>query len=135
MELDKLIKKLEAKKAAIEEKIRKAAEEAKAKEAAKAAANEERAAKLKELVSQSGYATPRDMIAALMQLAGISRMSIKDKGKAGTGAKRKRMTAQVRDEIKAAIAAGEKQVDIAKRYAISNPQVGKVKNGVFDHLS
>jgi len=103
--------------------------------------------KLDELVKKSGFKNPRDLILALMDKYGISRISVKGATKAAAAAdkpakkagkttrrKRTKVTAELRDSIKQALAAGESKNAVSKQFNISYIVVGKVAKGAYDEL-
>ncbi len=96
------------------------------------AQQEEREKKLDEIVEQSGFETPKELVEAL-----IARYNIRLTGKVAKKATRRtrtKMTPQLRDQLKAQIEGGKSMNKVAKETGISYVVVAKVRNGEYDHL-
>ena len=102
-----------------------------------------------EVLKESGYKRARDLLKAMMGHFGIRTVSLVKPGKRGpgrpakkaekavkTGSKRKRtkVTAEVRDEVKAALAGGLSRNAAAKKFSISYPVIKNIGDGVYDKL-
>ncbi|MDP0500507.1 MAG: hypothetical protein Q7P63_10440 [Verrucomicrobiota bacterium JB022] len=87
--------------------------------------------RLDEIFNNSGYATPRALVKALMVKYGI-----KVSGSAANGKPRKRtrITSELRDSVKAEVNAGGSKNSISKKYEISYAVVSKIMKGDYDHL-
>ena len=85
-------------------------------------------AKLEEIVTNSGFKTAKSLIKAL------TNKYVKGAGSLIETRKRTRMSADLRDEIKADLANGISMNGAAKSRGISYQVVVKVKNGEYDHL-
>jgi malate synthase len=104
-----------------------------------------------QVLKESGFKRPRDFIKAAMQHFGIRKVSLaKTSGAAAGGgaakaaskssgsvAKRSRtkVTASLRDDVKAALSKGETKNSIKERFGISYPVVKKIADGGYDSLS
>ena len=99
-----------------------------------------------EVLKESGYKRPRDLIKALMAHFGIRTVSltaVKAKPgrpakakKAASGGKRKRtkVTAEVRDSVKEALAGGMSKNAASKEFGISYIVIKKIEDGAYDKL-
>ncbi len=88
--------------------------------------------KLSKLPSEYGYDDLADFIAALKEAAGVRKSSKAVKGadkaeKPGKRVKRARLTTELKDVVKAAVAAGKTGAAIAKEFGISIPSVQNIK--------
>lgn len=136
-ELDKLAKKIAKKKQRLEEQMQADAETAKWYD---------------QVLSESGFKRPRAFIKALMEHFGIREVSLTKKkrgpgrppkaaaakttGKKKSTGRRKRtkMTAALRDKIKAALKDGMSKNAAAKQFGISYIVIKKVEDGAYDSL-
>ena len=85
---------------------------------------------LQTLFEQSGYPTPRALIVALMK-----KYSVKVNGMPAEGRrKRTTITAQIRDDIKAAVNGGLSKNQASKQFEISYLVVNKIMEGNYDQL-
>lgn len=112
------------------------------------AAEKEQAKWYDEVLKESGYKRPRDLIKALMAHFGIRTVSLASKkrgpgrprkaaaAKTAKAGKRKRtkVTAALRDEIKKVLADGQSKNAIAKKYGISYIVIKKIADGGYDKL-
>ncbi len=123
-DIEKKLKSLEAEEQKIAELKQKLIEEQK-EQAAKEA-------KLESLYKESGYRSPKELVEAL-----ITKFSIKVGSLgAGNGGKRTRtrITAEIREAVKADIAAGNTKVKVAEKHGISYVVVVKIAKGDYNHL-
>lgn len=137
-ELEKLATKIAKKKAKLEEQLESEKETAKWYD---------------QVLKESGFKRPRDFLKALMGHFGIRTVSLTKEAKAGgkrgpgrppkpagvkpaSGSKRKRtkVTADLRDKIKADVQAGTSKTAIGKKYGISYLVIKKVESGSYDKL-
>ncbi|NBD37964.1 MAG: hypothetical protein GVY10_05285 [Verrucomicrobia bacterium] len=104
-----------------------------------------------QVLKESGFKRPRDFIKAAMQHFGIRKVSLAKAGSSGpasgsaktsgkstaSGAKRSRtkVTASLRDDVKAALSKGETKNSVKERFGISYPVVKKIADGGYDSLS
>lgn len=132
-ELEKMANRIARKKAKLEQQL---------------AAEKEQAKWYDEVLKESGYKRPRDLIKALMSHFGIRTVSLTTKkrgpgrprkaaaGKATKTGKRKRtkVTAALRDDIKKALDGGLSKNAAAKQYGISYIVIKKIADGGYDKL-
>lgn len=81
----------------------------------------ERRAELKTLPGKFGYDSMKDFIRALRGLGAAKA------GRAGRRGKRARITPEMKTQIKAALQAGKKGVQVAKEFGISVPSIQNIK--------
>ena len=132
-QLEKLEKKIAKKKAKLEAQLKAEAETAKWYD---------------QVLKESGYKRPRDLVKAMMEHFGIRTVSL-GKAKRGPGrppkaasktavkgAKRKRtkVTAAVRDEVKKALQEGMSKNAASKKFGISYIVIKKIEAGAYDNL-
>lgn len=127
MDIEEQIKSLEEQASRIAEQKRQLLEAKQQQEAMEA--------KLDHLFQESGYETPKALVEALIRKFNVR---ITARGKAGTGATGKRrhtrMTAQLRDSLKQALADGVTKNALSKQTGISYVVIGKVEKGLYDRL-
>ncbi len=100
-----------------------------------------------EVLKESGYKRPRDLIKALMSHFGIRTVSLtqskrgpgrpaKSKSAGASGGKRKRtkITAEVRDTVKEALGKGMSKNAASKKFGISYIVIKKIEDGAYDNL-
>lgn len=93
---------------------------------------EQAEAQLEELFQKSGFATPRALIAALMNKYGVRSVSTTTEG---TGRrKRTKVTAELRDAIRNAVNGGLSKNQAAKDFEVSYAVVNKIMDGAYDKL-
>lgn len=126
MDIKKKLKELEKAEARIA-KQKKALLEAETKKA-------QSVKKLEALVKQSGFASAKELVAALVEQYGL-RVPAKKRPSGGKARrKRTKMTAALRDELKKAVKAGESMNAVSKRTGISYLVVVKACKGQYDKL-
>lgn len=133
-ELDKLAKKIERKKQKLEEQMK---------------ADKETAQWFDQVLKESGFKRPRDFIKALMEHFGMRTVSLggtkrgpgrpatKDtavKSKPAGKRKRTKITAEVRDKVKAMLAKGTSKNAISKSTGISYIVIKKIGDGAYDKI-
>lgn len=103
--------------------------------------NKVREQKLEQLVKESGFKTPRDLVQALIEKYKISLRGRRKGSTAGSGESsdkprrtRTRITAQLRDEVKKEFEAGTSMNAIAKARKISYVVINKICKGQYDHV-
>jgi len=125
IDIEKRLKELENEEKKLAEKKRQLIEEQKHLE--------EKQKKLDELFENSGYATPKELVEDL-----IAKYSIRIGNLGPVDAQpkrtRTRITAQLRDAVKADIDAGNTKVAVSKKHGISYVVVGKIAKGDYDKL-
>jgi len=131
MEINEQLKALEAEKKAL------AAREKELKELAK----EQKAAaqKLEQLVKSSDYETPKKLVEALIEHFGITfrgrrKGSTSKKANGAPRRKRTKVTAELRDSVKAEVEGGVSMNRVAKSREISYSVITKICNGVYDNV-
>lgn len=126
MDIKKKLKELEKEEARIARQ-KKALLEAEAKKA-------QTVKKLEALVKQSGFASAKELVVALVEQYGLRVPA--GKRASGGKARRKRtvITAALRDELKKAVKAGESMNSVSKRTGISYLVVAKICKGHYDNL-
>ncbi|MDQ8203330.1 hypothetical protein [Pelagicoccus sp. SDUM812003] len=92
----------------------------------------EQAKKLRDLHKSLGFDSRAELIAALSELEGGKvKRGRKAKAPAAKGAKKRakrtRITEELKAEVIAAVQAGEKGTDVAKRFGISVPSLQNIK--------
>lgn len=123
------IKRLEAETAKLEkqkaELLRKQEEE------------EQRLKQLDQIVENSGFESAKQLIEALMARYRISPSQLSRKGTAGGGSGRTRtkVTADLRDRIRADLATGMSKTAVGAKHGVSYLVVRGVETGKYDHLS
>jgi len=122
----KAIKDIEKQQAKLERDKKKILEDLKKKE--------QQAQKLEKLVKDSGYASARELVEAL-----IEKYNLKLRGRrkaASTTGRRKRtkITPELRDEIKKEVKAGSSMNAVSKTRGISYAVIVKVMKGGYDKL-
>ena len=102
---------------------------------AKKKEEEAEAAKLDTLVKNSGYATPKALVEALIEKYGI-RLTAKRGPKPGATRKRTRtkVTKELRDAIKKDVKGGVSMNAASKTHNISYVVVSKIMKGAYDKL-
>lgn len=90
-------------------------------------------AKLDAIVKQSEYASPKELVEALIAHYNI-RVGGKRGSKPGTRRKRTTITAELRDEMKKSVKAGENINAVATRLGVSHAVVSKAVKGAYDKL-
>jgi hypothetical protein len=137
-ELDKLANRIAKKKQRIEARLQ---------------VEKETAKWYDQVLKESEFKRPRDFIKALMEHFGIRTISLskgkrgpgrpakaagpaKPKTKSGANGRRKRtkMTPELRDKVKAALAKGTSKNAASKNFGVSNLVVKKVEQGAYDSL-
>ena len=132
-ELEKLASQIAKKKAKLEAQLKAEAELAKWYD---------------EVLKESGYKRPRDLVKAMMTHFGIKSISLVaakrgpgrprkaagNKSKPKARRKRTRITAELRDEVKAAVAAGLSRNAASKQFGISYIVIKKIVDGAYDKL-
>ncbi|MGC9450345.1 MAG: hypothetical protein ACP5I4_02770 [Oceanipulchritudo sp.] len=132
-QLEKLANRIAKKKARLEAQIKADAETAKWYD---------------QVLKESGYKRPRDLVKAMMEHFGIRTVSLAKsrrgpgrppksdaKAAAKTGSrKRTRVTAGVRDEVKGALDKGMSRNAASKNFGISYIVVKKIADGAYDQL-
>ncbi len=89
--------------------------------------------KLEKIFKESGYDTPRQLVDALIAKFSV-KLSGRKKAVAVTKRRRTRVTAGLRDQVKAALAEGRSKNSLAKESGISYVVVSKIEKGDYDHL-
>ncbi|MFO7724522.1 MAG: hypothetical protein R6V45_03150 [Oceanipulchritudo sp.] len=137
-ELEKLANKIAKKKARLEAQVE---------------AEKETAKWYDQVLKESEFKRPRDLIKALMEHFGIRSVNLSG-SKRGPGRppkaeseakpqketngtrrrKRTKVTPEVRDEVKASLTGGMSKNAAAKNFGISYPVVRKIEDGVYDNL-
>jgi hypothetical protein len=116
-QLEREQERLLAQKKALEEELKK---------------EQEAEAKLEELFQNSGFATPRALISALMTKYGVRSLTA---GGESTGRrKRTKVTAELRDAIRNAVDGGLSKNQAAKDFEVSYAVVNKIMDGAYDEL-
>lgn len=132
-ELEKLANRIARKKARLEAQME---------------AEKETAKWYDQVLKESGFKRPRDFLKALMKHFGIRTVSLAKTGgrgpgrppkqatKAKTGTRRKRtkITAELRDKVKAALGKEASKNTASKRFGISYIVVKKIEDGAYDKL-
>lgn len=138
-ELEKLANKIAKKKERLEAQLK---------------AEKELAKWYDDVLKESGLKRPRDLIKAMMEHFGIRTVSLTKSGrgpgrpakkaaakstkaaKASTGGKRKKtkVTAEVRDSVKAALEGGLSKNAAAKKFGISYLVIKKIEDGAYNSL-
>lgn len=128
MEINEQLKALEAEKKAL------AAREKELKELAK----EQKAAaqKLDQIVKNSDYETPKELVEALIEHFAITfrgrRKGSTNKKNGAPRRRRTKVTPELRDEVKAEVAEGASMNQVAKSREISYSVISKICNGAYD---
>ena len=129
-QLDKLAKKIAKKKARLQAQLE---------------AEKEVAKWYDEMLKESGYKRPRDLIKAIMVHFGIRSVSLVT-GKRGPGRpkksapkatgkrKRTKVTPELRDEVRAAVKGGLSKNRAAKQFGISYVVIKKIVDGGYDKI-
>lgn len=125
IDIEKKLKELENEERKLADKKQKLIEEQKLIEA--------RQAKLQDLYNNSGYNTPRELVEDLIQKFGL-RLGTSSSSDSQPRRTRTRITAQLRDAVKADIEAGNTKVSVSKKHGISYVVVGKIAKGEYDKL-
>ncbi|MBN2068625.1 MAG: hypothetical protein JW739_03220 [Opitutales bacterium] len=99
--------------------------------AAKLEQNAEEDTKLESIFQNSGYKTPKALIKALSLKYGVAAVAGDDLAKTR---KRTRITAELRDSIKAEVNAGTSMNAASKKFEISYAVVTKIMKGDYDKL-
>jgi 16S rRNA C967 or C1407 C5-methylase (RsmB/RsmF family) len=94
---------------------------------------EEKQKRLQEIVDKSGYGSPKELVEDLIAKFGIRLQSIQASELAPKRT-RTRITAQLRDAVKADINSGSTKVAVAKKHGISYVVVGNIAKGNYDNL-
>jgi len=123
--IEKKLKELENEEKKLAEKKRVLMEEQKQLEA--------KQKKLEELFEKSGYSTPKELVEDLIVKYAI-RVGSLGGGEAQPKRTRTRITAALRDAVKADINAGNTKVSVSKKHGISYVVVGKIAKGDYDNL-
>ncbi|MEO0796146.1 MAG: hypothetical protein AAFX93_13330 [Verrucomicrobiota bacterium] len=130
MEIAEQLKALEAEKKALQAREKELKELAKEEKAA--------AQRLEQLYKQSEYATPKELVEALIEHFGVSfrgrrKGSVK---KASVNGRRRRtkITGELRDSVKTEVEAGTSMNQVAKSREISYAVIAKICKGGYDHL-
>ena len=134
-QLEKLEKRIAKKKAQLEAQLK---------------AEQETAKWYDQVLKESGYKRPRDLLKAIMEHFGIRSVSlVKKAGKRGPGRPRKsatkaaakagrrkrtKVTAAVRDEVQAALGKGISKNAAARKFGISYIVIKKIEDGSYDKL-
>jgi malate synthase len=136
-ELDKLQKRIAKKKQRLEEQMK---------------ADQETAKWYDQVLKESGFKRPKDFVKALMEHFGMRTVSLakskrgpgrppksakaatKKKAKASGKRKRTTITAEIRDQVKEALAGGLSKSAAAKQYGISYIVIKKIEDGAYDKL-
>lgn len=132
MDITQQLKDIEKQKKLLQQQEKELREQAKLEKA--------REQKLEQLVKDSGFATPKELVLALIDkykvsLRGRRKGSTKAAGaRAGQKRTRTRITPELRDEIKKEHEAGATMNAISKERKISYVVVSKVCKGHYDHL-
>ncbi len=87
---------------------------------------------VKKIFESSGYSSPAELVQALSSVYGL-----RGAGKiAKVGGKRQhtRVTVQLRDQVKQALAAKQSKTQIIRDFGISFPVVAKIEKGGYDKL-
>lgn len=125
VDLEEQLRQLEKERVRIEEKKQQLQEQIQAENEAEE--------KLDGLFQQSGYATPRALIVALMRKFNVR---VSGASAEGTGRrKRTKVTAQLRDDVRKAVEGGLSKNQASKQFEISYLVVNKILNGSYDQLS
>jgi malate synthase len=136
-ELDKLQKRIAKKKQRLEEQMK---------------ADQETAKWYDQVLKESGFKRPKDFVKALMEHFGMRTVTL-TKGKRGPGrppksakagtkkkakasGKRKRttITAEIRDQVKEALAGGLSKNAASKQFGISYIVIKKIEDGAYNKL-
>lgn len=127
-EIKKEIKDIEKAQAELAKKKQALLDEEKKQKAAKA--------ELEALFKKSGYASPRKLVEALVEHYGLRMGGKKAGSKSGSGTRRPRtrITADLRDKIKADIKAEGSVNAVAKKTGISYLVVSKIHKGAYDKI-
>ncbi|MEQ9823282.1 MAG: hypothetical protein ABQ298_02750 [Puniceicoccaceae bacterium] len=125
IDIEKKLKELENEERKLADKKQKLIEEQKLIEA--------RQAKLQDLYNNSGYNSPRELVEDLIQKFGL-RLGSSSASDSQPRRTRTRITAQLRDAVKADIEAGNTKVSVSKKHGISYVVVGKIAKGEYDKL-
>lgn len=133
MNIAQQLKAIEKQKKQLQQQEKELREQAKADKA--------REQKLEQLVKDSGFKTPRELVQALIEKYKVSlRGRRKGSTNAATAAKEKprrtrtRITPELRDAVKKEFAAGTSMNAISKERKISYVVVNKICKGLYDEL-
>jgi len=122
MDLEEQLKALEKERARIEDKKKALQEQIKENAAAEQ--------KLEKLFEESGFATPRALIVALMRKYNVRVSGAPTEGRR----KRTKVTAQLRDDVREAVNGGLSKNQASKKFEISYLVVNKIMAGSYDKL-
>lgn len=122
MDLEEQLKALEKERARIEDKKKALQEQIKENAAAEQ--------KLEKLFEESGFATPRALIVALMRKYNVRVSGAPTEGRR----KRTKVTAQLRDDVREAVNGGLSKNQASKKFEISYLVVNKIMAGNYDKL-
>jgi AraC-like DNA-binding protein len=89
--------------------------------------------RLQEIIDKSGYNSPKELVEDLIAKYGIKLQSIQP-AEVAPKRTRTRITAQLRDAVKADINGGSTKVAVAKKHGISYVVVGNIAKGNYDNL-
>lgn len=92
--------------------------------------NEQRT-KLEDLYKASGYANPKDLVEALIDLYAI-RVTKRLRGTNLTRRKRTKITPELRAAVKKEVKSGVSMNQASKKFAISYAVVAKIMKGAYD---
>lgn len=96
---------------------------------------EEQKQKIKSIYEQSGFSSPESLITALAEAYGVRVPGKTAKREpASTRKPRKRVTTEVAQSVKNALADGLNRNQVAKQFNISYPTVTKIQQGGYDKL-
>jgi hypothetical protein len=134
-ELEKLANRIAKKKARLEAQME---------------AEKETAKWYDQVLKESGFKRPRDLVKALMRHFGIRTVSVTTSGrgpgrppktatkakkaKSATRRKRTKVTADLRDKVKASLAKGVSKNAASKSFGISYIVIKKIEDGAYDKL-
>lgn len=90
--------------------------------------------KLEELFQRSGFATPRALIAALMEKYNVRSVGSVSSPAGRPRRKRTKVTAELRDKVRARVNEGLSKNKASQEFGISYLVVNKMMEGKYDHL-
>ncbi|MCH2154983.1 MAG: hypothetical protein MK080_03160 [Opitutales bacterium] len=94
----------------------------------------ERSAKLDKLLEESEYGTAKELVEALVQKFNVRISLISTSATSGKRRKRTKVTADLRDKVKGAVAEGYSKNQVSKNFEISYAVVNKIVDGAYDAL-
>lgn len=123
MDLNKQIEELQKEQVRLAEKKKELEEKQKLRESLDV--------KLDQFFTENKFATPKDLAEALIEKYGIK---LSNRKPGSTRRKRTTITADLRDEIKSCVNAGESMNSVSKRKELSYAVVVKIMKGAYNHL-